>query len=69
MVSESQSRDKTAPDTCSNAPARRGEDRVIRPLVRFVDANSVSFASAQARKLIHSDASPLPAKSFDFAGA
>ena len=36
----------TAPDTRSNAPARRDEDRVIRPLVRFVDASSVSFASA-----------------------
>lgn len=59
----------TATDTRSNAPARRDEDRVIRPLVRFVNAGFVSFASARARKLINSAASPLPAKSSDFAGA
>ncbi len=38
------------------------------PWCALVEASSVSFASAQARKLIHSAASPLPAKSFDFAG-
>ena len=54
----------TAPDTRSNAPARRDEDRVIRPLVRGMRTSpgqyhlSVLLFSCQRDSLYLSGQSP-----------